>query len=66
MIETFNFVEALQWMDFGEQVGIELNGKIRFYWKKGECYMCRTGNTTYKVKQFYVDAIESNGWWLCE
>ena len=63
---TFDFREALQWIDFGEMVGIELNNKIRFYYKKGDTIMCKINNTIYPVKQFYIDAIQSNNWWLCE
>lgn len=65
-MNTFSFEEALQWIEFGEVVGIKLNGKTRVYFKENGNILCKVNNTIYKVESFYIDAIQSNNWVLFE
>ena len=63
---NMDFSDALQWIEFGEVVGIKLNGKTRVYFKEEDSIMCKVNNTIYKVEAFYIDAIMSHKWVLFE
>ena len=68
MMETFNFQEALSYIEADMPVCLNINGKERKYFlnDKGEI-MCTPNNKehlTYKVKQFQIDAVMSKKWKL--
>lgn len=65
----FGFEDALLFMQSDMTVGLNLNGKERHYFiKDGEIY-CIPNNKEhllYKVKEFYIDSILSNNWFLVD
>jgi hypothetical protein len=69
-METFNFQEALSYIEAGLTVSLTLDGHTRSYKlnEKGEIICTPAGKEflTYKVKSFYVDAVLSNNWTLDE
>lgn len=63
---TFNFGEALSWLDCDRAVVLTLNGKERIYYKRPEgdivCIPNRKKHCSYKVKEFKIDAVLSKDW----
>lgn len=69
-METFDFQEALSYIEAGMKVKLTLNGSERCYFlnEQGDI-VCTPNNKehlTYKVKQFYIDSIVSNNWELVD
>ena len=64
--KTFDFGEALSWLQCDRAVTLTLGGVERIYYKLPEgdivCVPNRKRHLSYKVKSFKIDAILSNNW----
>ena len=60
----FDFSEALSFIKSDIPVCLTIEGKTREYYMDNDVIMCKVGKTTYAVKQFYIDAIMSNEWYV--
>lgn len=64
--KTFDFGEALNWLDCDRAVTLTLNGIERIYYKDNNgaiiCIPNRKLHLAYEVKEFKVDAVLSNDW----
>lgn len=64
--DTFDFGEALSWMQCDRAVTLTLNGVERIYYMRSEgdivCIPNRKKHLAYKVKDFKIDAILSKDW----
>lgn len=63
---TFDFGEALSWMQCNRAVVLTLNGVERIYYQLPEgdimCIPNRKKHLAYKVREFKIDAVLSNDW----
>lgn len=63
---TFDFKEALSWLECDRAVTLTLDGKERIYYmRSGNEIICipnHKKHCSYKVKEFKIDAILSNDW----
>lgn len=66
MNKTFDFREALDCINNDIKVGLTLNGKTRYYYREDGKIVCKVNQTTYPVNTFYIDAVESNNWFIAE
>ena len=70
MNQTFNFQEALYYIQADMPVYIIINGTKRKYFMNEEGHiMCTPNNKehlTYRVATFHIDAVMSNDWRLCD
>lgn len=68
MNDTFNFQEALYYIEAGMVVGITINNiERRYYLNQFGDIMCTPNgkeHLTYKVNTFHIDAVMSNEWKL--
>ena len=66
MNKTFDFGEALAWLDCDRAITLTISGTERIYYKdeNGDiiCIPNRKLHLSYKVREFKVDAILSNDW----
>ncbi len=60
----FDFSKALELIKLGETVCLSIENKTREYSLEDGMIVCKVGNTTYAIKQFYIDAILSEKWYL--
>lgn len=64
--KTFDFGEALNWLDCDRAVTLTLNGVERIYYKDRTgiivCIPNRRVHLAYEVKEFKVDAVLSKDW----
>lgn len=64
--DTFDFGEALSWMQCDRAVTLTLGGVERIYYRLPEgdimCIPNRKKHLAYKVKEFKIDAVLSDDW----
>nr|DAW84427.1 MAG TPA: hypothetical protein [Caudoviricetes sp.] len=67
-MEKFGFGEAISFMEIGEIVCLELDGKTRMYHMENGKVICNIEGSfvTYPVTKFYTDAVLSKDWCLYE
>lgn len=66
MNKYFDFSEALNCLNYGMHVGIEINNTTREYFTKDGLLYCKSGITTHVVNKLFWDAINSNKWFLVD
>lgn len=63
---TFDFGEALSWLNCDRAVVLTLGGVERIYYRRPDgsivCIPNRKKHLSYKVKEFKIDAILSEEW----
>lgn len=65
-MKSFNFGEALSFMEIGETMCLELDGKTRLYRMQDGEIICNVEGSmaSYRVTKFYTDAVLSKEWRL--
>lgn len=70
MNDTFNFQEALYYIEAGMVVELTINNvERRYYLNQFGDIMCTPNgkeHLTYKVNTFHIDAVMSNNWKLID